>query len=207
MTDKPTTAAGYRAEETAQVTAACLTLAGALGDLADEPCIVGGLVPSMICDAPVDPSALGSGAHVRTNDVDVALEVSVLDDEHYKEIASRLRGKDFAPDTKESGAIVRQRWRWRDQKVTVDFLIPPSAGTDPDKVRVPNLEHDFAAPSSSRSASRSTSSSRSCSRDTRSTAISSNAPSRSVAPRRAVRDFLDACADRGITWARRHGER
>ena len=23
----------------------------------------------------------------------------------------------------------------------------------------------------------------------------------------AVRDFLDACADRGITWARRHGER
>ena len=65
----------------------------------------------MICDAPVDPSALDSGAHVGTNDLDVALEVSVLDDEHYKEIASRLRGKDFAPDTRETGAIVRQRWR------------------------------------------------------------------------------------------------
>ena len=145
MTDKPTTAAGYRADETAQVIATCLTLAGALGDLADELCIVGGLVPSMICDTPVDPSALDSGAHVGTNDLDVALEVSVLDDEHYKEIASRLRGKDFAPDTTKSGAIVRQRWRWRDQKVTVDFLIPPSAGTDPDKVRVQNLENDFAA--------------------------------------------------------------
>jgi len=66
LTDKPTTAAGYRAEETAQVIAACLTLAGALGDLADELCIVGGLVPSMICDTPVDPSALDSGAHVGT---------------------------------------------------------------------------------------------------------------------------------------------
>jgi hypothetical protein len=31
LTDKPSTAAGYRAQETAQVIAACLTLAGALG--------------------------------------------------------------------------------------------------------------------------------------------------------------------------------
>lgn len=128
-----------------QVVAACLTLAGALGDLADELCIVGGLVPSMICDTPVDPTALDRGAHTGTNDLDVALEISVLDDEHYKEIASRLRAKDFHPDTKATGAIVRQRWRWRDENVTVDFLIAPAPGTDPDTVRVQNLEHDLAA--------------------------------------------------------------
>jgi len=145
VTDKPQTAAGYRAEETAQVIAACLTLAGALGDLADELCIVGGLVPSMICNTPVDPAALDEGAHIGTNDLDVALRVSVLDDAHYKEFASRLRAKDFHPDSKETGKLVRQRWRWRDEKVTVDFLIPPAPGTDPDMVRVQNLEHDFAA--------------------------------------------------------------
>jgi hypothetical protein len=43
QTDTPSTAAGYRAQETAQVIAACLTLAGVLGDRADELCIVGGL--------------------------------------------------------------------------------------------------------------------------------------------------------------------
>jgi hypothetical protein len=145
VTTKPTTATGYRAEDTEQVVAACLTLAGALGDLADELCIVGGLVPSMICDAPVDPSAVAEGAHVGTNDLDVALEVSVLDAEHYKEISDRLRNKDFAPDRKSSGQRTRQRWRWRDQKVTVDFLIPPAEGVDPEKVRVQDLEEDFAA--------------------------------------------------------------
>lgn len=145
MTDKPQTAAGYGTEQTAQVVAACLTLAGALGDLADAMCIVGGLVPSMICDMPVDPGALDEGAHTGTNDLDVALEISVLDDEHYKELASRLRAKDFHADTKESGALVRQRWRWREEQVTVDFLIAPAPGTDPDTVRVQNLEHDLAA--------------------------------------------------------------
>jgi hypothetical protein len=76
MTDRPQTAAGYRAEETAQVVAACLTLAGALGDLSDELCIVGGLVPSMICDTRVDPSALDDGAHVGTSDLDIDRNVS-----------------------------------------------------------------------------------------------------------------------------------
>ncbi len=145
MTPKPTTAVGYRVEDTQQVVAACLTLVGALGDLADELCIVGGLVPSTICDAPVDPSALAEGAHVGTTDLDVALEVSVLDAEHYKEISERLRNKDFAPDTKSSGRRTRQRWRWREQKVTVDFLIPPAEGVDPGTVRVQDLEEDFAA--------------------------------------------------------------
>ena len=145
MSDKPTTAAGYRREDTEQVVSACLTLAAALGDLADELCIVGGLVPSMICNAEVDPSALQEGAHVGTNDLDVALEVTVLDEEHYKEISKRLRNKEFQPDTTDGGKQTRQRWRWREQKVTVDFLIPPAPGVDADKVRVQSLEQDFAA--------------------------------------------------------------
>lgn len=145
MTDKPATAAGYRADDAGQVVSACLTLASVLGDLANDLCIVGGLVPSMICDAPIDPSALDDGAHVGTNDLDVALEVSVLDDEHYKEIASRLRTCGFGADRKPNGERTRQRWRWREQQVTIDFLIPPAAGVDPDAVRVQDLEEDFAA--------------------------------------------------------------
>lgn len=39
----------------------------------------------------------------------------------------------------------RQRWRWGKTKVTVDFLIPPPPGVDPEEVRVQSLEQDFAA--------------------------------------------------------------
>jgi hypothetical protein len=145
MSYKPPTAEDYDAEDTRQVISTCLTFAGALGDMVDELCIVGGLVPSMICETTVDPSARDDGAHVGTTDLDVALEVSVLDAEHYKEISVRLRGKGFEPDRKDSGEPTRQRWRWRAQKVTIDFLMPPAPGVDPDKVRVQSLESDFAA--------------------------------------------------------------
>ncbi len=145
MTEELLTAADFDVADAQQVEAACLTLAAALGDLKDELCIVGGLVPSVICNAPVDPSALAGGAHVGTKDLDVAFEVTVLDDGHYKEIAARLRAKGFEADRKPSGARVRQRWRWQQQNVTVDFLIPPADGVDPDRVRVQDLEQDFAA--------------------------------------------------------------
>jgi hypothetical protein len=145
VSDEPRVAADYRAEDAEQVVALCLTLATILGDLVDELCIVGGLVPSMICDAGVDPSALEDGAHVGTLDLDVVLEVSVLDDAQYKQIAARLRTKGFAPDRNERGNEVRQRWRWGEANVTVDFLIPPAPGVDPDDMRVQSLEQDFAA--------------------------------------------------------------
>jgi hypothetical protein len=66
-------------------------------------------------------------------------------DEHYKEISDRLRGTGFEPDRKGSGEPTRQRWRWHAQKVTIDFLMPPAPGVDPDKVRLQSLESDFAA--------------------------------------------------------------
>lgn len=145
MSDEPRIAADYRSEDAEQVVALCLTLATILGDLTHQMRIVGGLVPSMICNAAVDPSALDDGAHVGTLDLDVALEVSVLDDEQYKQITARLRVKGFGPDSNASGNDVRQRWRWREANVTVDFLIPPAPGVDPDMVRVQSLEQDFAA--------------------------------------------------------------
>lgn len=147
MTAKPQTASGYSREESAQVKSACLTIAAILGDLMDEICIVGGLVPSMICDTEIDPAGAAEDAHCGTNDLDVGLSVALLDNERYREVSTRLRGRGFAPDEKEGGQRVRQRWRWGKLKVTVDFLIPPTPelGASGKDVRIQSLERDFAA--------------------------------------------------------------
>jgi hypothetical protein len=144
---KPATAGEYSREESLQVEAACLTLAGILGDLMDDLCIVGGLVPAMICGTEIDPSAAGEDAHCGTTDLDVGLSVALLDDERYKEIGRRLRGRGFEPDENDDGRTTRQRWRWRGLKVTVDFLMAPvdptaATGKSP---RLQNLEGDLAA--------------------------------------------------------------
>jgi hypothetical protein len=145
---KPGTAGEYSREESRQVEAACLTLAGILGDLLmDDLCIVGGLVPAMICGTEIDPSAAGEDAHCGTTDLDVGLSVALLDDERYKEVGRRLRGRGFEPDENDDGKKTRQRWRWQGLKVTVDFLMPPvdpaaATGTGP---RLQNLEGDLAA--------------------------------------------------------------
>lgn len=144
MAPKPQTADRYSVEQSRQVEAACLTVAAFLGDLMDDTCVVGGLVPSMICDAEIDPAAAGEAAHCGTTDLDVGLSLALLDDERYKEIAERLRTRGFEPDTNEEGKMTRQRWRWGEHKVTVDFLVPPSEDDAPD-VRLRNLEKDFAA--------------------------------------------------------------
>jgi hypothetical protein len=144
MAPKPQTADRYSREEAEQVKAACLTIAAILGDLMDDLCVVGGLVPSMICDAPIDPAAADESAHCGTTDLDVGLSLALLDDERYREIAQRLREREFRPDEKENGRKTRQRWRWRDLKVTVDFLIPPTEALEPE-ARLQHLEEDLAA--------------------------------------------------------------
>jgi len=50
MAEKPLTRWGYDAEETRQVVASTLSIAVVLGDLLDEVCIVGGLVPTLLID-------------------------------------------------------------------------------------------------------------------------------------------------------------
>ena len=144
MAAKPQTAGEYLPEETEQVTAACLTVAAILGDLMDDLVIVGGMVPAMICEAEVDPAAAGEEAHCGTTDLDIGLSLGLLGEERYKEVAARLRARGFGPDKNEDGRPTRQRWRWGDLKVTVDFLIPPSDATvEPGSLQ--SLEGDLAA--------------------------------------------------------------
>jgi hypothetical protein len=141
---KPETAAGYRREETEQVEAACLTIATTLGDLMDEVCIVGGLVPSMLIDRGLEASDDPDVGHCGTNDLDVALSVVLMDGERYAEISQRLREAGFRPDETDEGQQTRQRWRLGDLKVTVDFLIAPLSD-EKEGGDLQDLEADFAA--------------------------------------------------------------
>lgn len=146
---KPQTAAGYTPDELAQVESLCLTIATILGDLMDDLVIVGGLTPVLLIDrrrgqdfeegiSPMDD------AHPGTNDLDVGLAVTLLDENRYKEISERLRARGFEPDTNDAGQATNQRWRLGDLKVTVDFLIGPVSDEDKGG-HIRNLEVDFAA--------------------------------------------------------------
>lgn len=55
-----------------------------------------------------------------------------------------MRDRGFEPGQTSDGRPTRQTWRLADQRVTIDFLIPPSAdGPGPGKLQ--SLESDFAA--------------------------------------------------------------
>jgi predicted nucleotidyltransferase len=140
--EKPRERSGYRRDETLQVESACLTVAVTLGALMDDLCIVGGLVPSLIIDRELDQPEQVEETHPGTNDLDVGIAIALLDDSQYAEISHRLRQEGFEPDTNESGHQTLQRWKWRDLKVTVDFLLPPVEGADVGG-RVFPLEGDF----------------------------------------------------------------
>jgi len=140
--EKPRERSGYRREETLQVESACLTVAVTLGALMDDLCIVGGLVPSLIVDRELDQPEQAEDTHPGTNDLDVGIAVALLDDSQYAEISHRLRQEGFEPDTNENGHPTLQRWKWRDLKVTVDFLLPPVEGAEVGG-RVLPLEGDF----------------------------------------------------------------
>ena len=64
MTDKPTTAAGYKGRQTELVRATCLYAATRLGDIMDELVVVGGLVPSLLVNQQMLPT--GADSHVGT---------------------------------------------------------------------------------------------------------------------------------------------
>lgn len=143
MRDKPTTAAGYEAQQASLVRETCLYVATKLGDLMDDLVIVGGLVPSLIIDQDNLPS--GASVHVGTMDLDIGLSVLLLDAERYKTVGERLRNAGFAPDLNEKGNPSRQRWVIdRGARVTVDFLIGPTLEDDKGG-GIRDLEQDFAA--------------------------------------------------------------
>jgi hypothetical protein len=72
----------------------------------------------------------------------VGIAIALLDDRQYAEISDRLRQEGFEPDSNEKGNATLQRWKWRDAKVTVDFLLPPVEDATIGG-RVLALEEDF----------------------------------------------------------------
>jgi len=140
--DKPRHHSGYLPEETAQVQAACLTVAVTLGALMDRLCIVGGLAPTLLIDRQVGIDPDGDAGHAGTNDLDIGLAVALLDGQQYSEIARRLRQEGFHPDVNERGNPTPQRWRLGELNVTVDFLMAPIPGAERGG-RVQPLEGDF----------------------------------------------------------------
>ena len=143
MIAKSTRASDYTPEQVALVRAVCLFVATKLGDMMDELVVVGGLVPSLI----IDQSALSTGtaAHVGTMDLDVGLTLAIFDEKRYEALAERLRRAGLVPDVNEEGRLTHQRWKVKDcEKVTVDFLIPPSDERDQGG-RLKHIQSDFAA--------------------------------------------------------------
>lgn len=141
--DKPRHRSGYTAEDTLQVESACLTVAVTLGAYLDDLCVVGGLVPSLLIDQRTPSTGSGAG-HPGTNDLDIALAIALLDDHRYAEISHRLRQEGFGPDENAKGNPAVQRWRLRDLKVTIDFLMAPLPGQDTNR-RVQFLDGEFGA--------------------------------------------------------------
>ena len=143
MTDKPTTAAGYEGEHTRLVRATCLYAATKLGDIMDELVVIGGLVPSLLIEQEELPAGVDS--HVGTMDLDIGLTLSLLADGRYRTLTERLRHAGFERDMSGRGNLTRQRWKiTKGEKITVDFLIPPSLPDDRGG-RLRNIEPDFAA--------------------------------------------------------------
>ena len=143
MTDKPTTAAGYEGERTELVRATCLYAATKLGDVMDELVVVGGLVPSLLVKQEALPHGVDS--HVGTMDLDMGLTVALLKKGRYRALTERLRRAGFEQDISGKGHPTRQRWRIDGrERITVDFLIPPSRPDDRGGA-LRNIEPDFAA--------------------------------------------------------------
>jgi len=142
--DKPRDRSGYTPDGTQLVESACLTVAVALGELLDQLCVVGGIVPVLLIDRQAGEYANPDDFHPGTNDLDVALGIALLHEEEYTEISRRLAGEGFGPDENEDGNPTPQRWKLEGVNVTVDFLIPTLPGHPPEK-RVQPLQSNFAA--------------------------------------------------------------
>lgn len=141
MAEKNRTKLDYPKDSIQVVKAGLLFVAVKLGDLLDEIVVVGGVVPSLLVD-----QENARERHVGTTDLDLALSLSVLDDEKYRDISGRLRDAGFKPVTKDDGKIVRQTWEMTGKlgRITVDFLIPRSDIANPRRL-LQDLEKDFGA--------------------------------------------------------------
>lgn len=104
----------------------CLSIAQILGDtIQDDAVIVGGLVPALLYQDV--PPAWEYGGYAGMYDMDLALDLVILEEERYENVAHCLKSHGFTPDINDNGNITRQRWRSA-ANVTIDFLMPPSRG-------------------------------------------------------------------------------
>lgn len=121
-TTKPSTAAGYGADETRACERALVTLLRGFGSLKESLRLVGGLVPRYL--TPEQPPDVP--AHAGTTDVDIVLNLRVLtDDKVYKSLARQLKDRGFARDVDDRGKA--NSWRWKRQvsgheHVMIEFL-------------------------------------------------------------------------------------
>ena len=143
----PRYATDYTPEQLERSRQTLLQVMGALGDVADDVALVGGLVPTLLVDQA--EAAARDEAHVGSVDVDLGLHLVVLDDDRYEALADRLRRSDFEPDVNEEGNRTRQRWRHASggepgpDPVVIDFLIDAGPADAPG--RQFGLTRDLAA--------------------------------------------------------------
>ena len=88
---------------------------------------------------------MGVDSHVGTMDLDMGLTVALLEEGRYRTLTERLRRAGFVQDISGRGHPTRQRWRIDGrERITVDFLIPPSLPGDRGGA-LRDIEPDFAA--------------------------------------------------------------
>ena len=110
--------------------------------------VVGGLVPSLLIDqGRAQNEEIASSLfnrHVGTKDIDLGLALSILDEERYLDLSTRLRSAGFVTDSNHREKPARYRWRLGIESLTIDFLIQPSEESDRGGT-LRNIEQDFAA--------------------------------------------------------------
>ena len=98
----------YTPTKLVQVKSTCLSIAQILGDtIQTDAVIVGGLVPTLLYEE-VEP-AWEFGIHAGTHDMDLALDLVILEEERYENVAACLKRGGFSPDRNEKGNITGQR--------------------------------------------------------------------------------------------------
>jgi hypothetical protein len=140
--DKPRTRHGYTREETELAKSALLSVAVTLGAFMDDLCVVGGLTPLLLID--VRQASNADPGHPGTLDLDVGLALALFDARRYAEISARLRQEQFGPSLNRQGNPALQTWTDHAKRITVDFLVPPTA-TSQGPGRIQKLESDFGA--------------------------------------------------------------
>lgn len=146
MTD-PRYATDYTPEQLERSRQTLLEVLGALGDIAEDVVLVGGLVPTLLVDQA--EASVRDEAHVGSVDVDLGLHLVVLNDDRYETLADRLRRSEFEPDLNKDGNRTRQRWRHApggepgSDPVVIDFLIDAGPAEAPG--RQFGLTSDLAA--------------------------------------------------------------